>query len=107
VPAELLLRLAEASESTVLIDHHPAKTITGSSDPAALLPTHPDLKIVLDDSRSACLAVWNFFNKNQPVPWALDYVDDRDRWLFHLPESRAINAAMWLFANDHRNRQPF
>jgi hypothetical protein len=50
-------------------------------------------------SRAGCQITWDYFFQYVPRPWFLDYVADRDLWTWALPNSKAINAA--IYDNDY------
>ena len=63
-------------------------------------PTTP-CEIVLNDSKSGALLAWEHFNETKP-PLFIKLIDDRDRWQFKLPQSKAFHTAMsmrkpWTF----------
>lgn len=37
---------------------------------------------------------WEYFFPEQPASWLVDYTEDRDLWLWKLPESKEINIAL-------------
>jgi len=52
---------------------------------------------VFDEKRSGATIAWSYFFPNVPVPLLLKYIEDGDRYVFLLPESRALLA--YVYAN--------
>ena len=49
--------------------------------------------------RSGAVLAWEWAH-TQPVPWLLQYVQDKDLWHWQLPHSREISAALASYAFD-------
>jgi oligoribonuclease NrnB/cAMP/cGMP phosphodiesterase (DHH superfamily) len=109
MPAEYIYKLAEVALQTVLLDHHQTAfeyfskeaQLSGFGDnPSSFMWDYITqngrrLFIKLDNKKSgAKLAMdyfalsTNTFNNN----FIVDRIDDRDRWVFQYPESRALHA---------------
>lgn len=82
LPRDELLQLEKHVNSLVVIDHH--KT---AQDELGDLPF-----AIYDMERSGAGLTWDTFHPNEPRPWLVDYVEDRDLWRFELPSSKIINA---------------
>lgn len=52
-------------------------------------------RAIFDVQRSGAQISWDFFHKDQPRPALVDYVADRDLWLFELPWSREVSAYVY------------
>jgi oligoribonuclease NrnB/cAMP/cGMP phosphodiesterase (DHH superfamily) len=76
-------RLAEASASLVILDHH-----RSAASELAGLPY-----CVFDMNRSGAVMAWQYLHE-VPVPSLLRYVQDRDLWSNELPESEEVSAAL-------------
>jgi len=50
--------------------------------------------IVLDDNFSGAYLTWEYFHPGTEVPMLIRHIDDRDRWVFALPGSKEIHAAL-------------
>lgn len=74
---------AEASE-VIWIDHHRSHLSTHE----ALGWGHFDLE------HSGASLTWQVLFPDQPPPPVIEYVRDKDLWLWQLPDSRAINAGL-------------
>ena len=52
----------------------------------------PDnLHVVLDITNSGCQIPWDYFFPDSQRPWFIDYVGDRDLWVWKKPNSKEIN----------------
>lgn len=110
--------IMKEARSLLILDHHK----TAKEDLAGLgyVPAHyadfmptdnsdARLGVIFDMDRSGAQIAWDFFHPDKPRPMLVDYVGDRDLWLFKLPLSRDVNAFVfaweYTFANwDHLNR---
>jgi oligoribonuclease NrnB/cAMP/cGMP phosphodiesterase (DHH superfamily) len=80
---EDILALADRTASLQILDHH----ITAQSALADLPFAYFDM------DRSGAVLAWEWAHR-QPIPWLLQYVQDKDLWHWHLPHSREISAAL-------------
>jgi len=79
---DLMDDIVKAAASVTVLDHH-----LGVKDVVESMPEH-----IFDDKRSGATIAWSYFSPNVPVPSFLKYVEDGDRYVFKLPDSRAILA---------------
>ncbi len=86
---EAILALAERTASLQILDHH----ITAQSGLADLPYAYFDME------RSGAVLAWEWAH-SQPVPWLLQYVQDKDLWNWELPDSREISAALASYPFD-------
>jgi len=86
---EDILALAARTASLQILDHH----ITAQSALADLPFAYFDM------DRSGAVLAWEWAH-TQPVPWLLQYVQDKDLWHWQLPYSREISAALASYAFD-------
>ncbi len=56
--------------------------------------TAPGLTININLNRSGAVLAWNFFQAPVNCPAMLNYIDDRDRWVWLLPFSEEISEAL-------------
>ena len=84
-----ILALAARTASLQILDHH----ITAQSALADLPFAYFDM------DRSGAVLAWEWAH-TQPVPWLLQYVQDKDLWHWQLPHSREISAALASYAFD-------
>ena len=80
---EDIVALADCAASLQILDHH----ITAESALADLPYAYFDM------NRSGAVLAWEWAH-SQPVPWLLQYVQDKDLWHWRLPHSREISAAL-------------
>jgi oligoribonuclease NrnB/cAMP/cGMP phosphodiesterase (DHH superfamily) len=107
VKPDVMDRLMEDAERVFWLDHHKTafedyglsieKTYRGT-----LLPERYDGKLVgdLDNGRSGAMIAWDIaYNPaNQPrinPPAIIEHVDDRDRWVWALPDTRDVMAGFF------------
>ena len=84
-----ILALADCTASLQILDHH----ITAESALADLPYAYFDM------DRSGAVLAWEWAHV-QPVPWLLQYVQDKDLWRWQLPHSREISAALASYPFD-------
>jgi len=78
-----LERLAAETQALLILDHH----ITAEKALTNLPYAYFDLK------KSGAVLAWEWAH-DHPVPWLLEYIQDKDLWTWTLPSSREINAAI-------------
>ncbi len=88
-PREVLDRLAAEAKSLLILDHH----ITAEQSLAGLPYAH------FDQTRSGAVLAWEWAHE-QPAPWLLRYIQDKDLWQWALPHSREISAALAAYPFD-------
>ena len=81
-PKEIMDDLVLRAASVTVLDHH-----LGSKSVVESMPKH-----IFDDQRSGATIAWSYFHPDIPVPLLLNYVEDGDRYVFLLPDSRAVLA---------------
>jgi oligoribonuclease NrnB/cAMP/cGMP phosphodiesterase (DHH superfamily) len=52
------------------------------------------VSVNFDMNRSGAVIAWEWFHPDKPIPLLLQYIQDRDLWLFNLPQSEEYHA--WL-----------
>ena len=82
-PRETLEAMARETAGLQVLDHHitAEKALTG-------LPF-----AYFDQKKSGAVLAWEWAHP-EPVPWLLQYIQDKDLWHWALPASREINAAL-------------
>jgi uncharacterized protein len=78
-----LEQLASETQALLVLDHH----ITAEKALADLPYAYFDMK------KSGAVLAWEWAH-DHPLPWLLDYIQDKDLWTWALPSSREINAAV-------------
>lgn len=89
-PLEEMRRIEREAREVVWIDHHRTHQFTQEQ----LGWGHFDIE---ESGASLC---WKVLFPNQPMPEVLAYIRDRDLWLWELPDSRAINMALYHSSSD-------
>ena len=82
-PRATLEAMAGEAASLLVLDHH----ITAQKALAGLPFAH------FEEKKCGAVMAWEWAHE-QPVPWLLQYVQDKDLWHWALPSSREINAAL-------------
>lgn len=91
-----LAALAAQAESLVVLDHHQ----TAEAD-LGWLSEQPNVTVRFNKEKSGGRLAWEFFNPpHNPVPWLVEYTEDRDLWRHALPDSQEINAALRSYPLD-------
>lgn len=98
-PSNAALRqLAEHAAQVVVLDHHVSALERYRSEPdldAALAARGH--RIHFDLERSGAVLAWEHFHPGRPLPTLLAYVQDQDLWRWALPDSEAVNAAIYSY----------
>ncbi len=88
-PPEVMQVICDEAKFVTMIDHH-ASNIKALQD-----FKHKRLLAILDDSRSGAYLTAQYFWPDKEPSEMVKMVDDRDRWQFHLPDTRAFNAGLF------------
>ncbi len=88
-PREVIERLAGSTAGFHILDHH----VTAQAALAGLPYAHFDM------TKSGAVLAWEWAHA-EPVPWLLQYIQDKDLWEWRLPMSREINAALASYPFD-------
>lgn len=86
---EVIEQLAQSAASLLILDHH----VTAQAALAGLPYAYFDVK------KSGAVLAWEWAHA-EPVPWLLQYVQDKDLWQWRLPDSREMNAALASYPFD-------
>lgn len=86
---EVIEQLAQSAASLLILDHH----VTAQAALAGLPYAYFDVK------KSGAVLAWEWAHA-EPVPWLLQYVQDKDLWEWRLPHSREMNAALASYPFD-------
>ena len=90
-PRPTLEAVADQSASLLVLDHH----ITAEKALAGLPYAQ------FDQTRSGAVMAWEWAHE-EPVPWLLKYIQDKDLWQWKLPASREISAALASYPFDFK-----
>lgn len=85
---DYLFEISKTANNVVVLDHH--KTAIDAFE--LNKQKCPDnLHVVLDITKSGCQITWDYFFPDSQRPWFIDYVGDRDLWVWKKPNSKEIN----------------
>lgn len=89
-PRDVMLALIDGAKSVLIIDHHKTAEEDLRDLPAKALT-------VFDMRKSGAMLTWNHLFPGEMAPLLFDHIQDRDLWLFHLPMTREITAAVFSY----------
>ena len=89
-PRDVLLELNQRMESLWVLDHHK----TAAQDLAGLDFTTFDMQ------KSGAMLAWSYWFPDKPAPQLVEYIQDKDLWLFGLPNSSEVAAALRSYPRD-------
>lgn len=90
---QVLLDMAATANSITIIDHHK----TAAED----LQDLPDnVTAYFDMDHSGAMLTWHCYFPGDPPPPLLQHIEDCDLWRFHLPDTRAVSAALFSYPYD-------
>jgi oligoribonuclease NrnB/cAMP/cGMP phosphodiesterase (DHH superfamily) len=58
--------------------------------------------VLLDNNKSGAMLAWEYFHPGTTVPHLIQYIDDRDRWVFKHDESRPLHAGLRVYPQKFR-----
>lgn len=91
-PREVLIGLGEKMESLRVLDHHK----TAAQDLIGLDFT------TFDMDKSGAMLAWDHWFPSEPAPLLVQYIQDKDLWLFKLHRSREVSAALRSYPKDFK-----
>ncbi len=83
--AERLEQMREQAESVTLLDHH--KT---AQDQLRCLSCGPKFTLLFDLKKSGARLAWEHFHPDQPLPYLIARIEDRDLWNWQFDDSREL-----------------
>lgn len=100
----VLEEMSQHAQSIVVLDHHKTAKedleAVGRDPFTGYLSGGKTLLCIFDMNKSGGRLAWEYFAvpqsslANCPVPWLVEYTEDRDLWRHALPNSREINASL-------------
>jgi oligoribonuclease NrnB/cAMP/cGMP phosphodiesterase (DHH superfamily) len=119
-PPEVLLPLIENGQTVTVLDHHigaasawealmvargaerveDAEGALLSLEGTMRTPAGGRLHLHFDMNRSGATMAWDFLHPNVARPALLGHIEDRDLWRFKLPNTEAIQAAVFSYPYD-------
>lgn len=91
-PAAIMHKLLAANKKVVILDHH-----VSQRDIVGISTEH-----VYDNSRSGSVIAWQYFFPGEPIPRLLKHIQDVDLWLFKLPHTKDLMAALDCYIFDFK-----
>lgn len=110
-PREVMHGIIEQSKMATVLDHH--KTAKAALDGLDSEYPADKLHITFDMAKSGGRLAWEYLYSRKafpesfmkhldpafaPAPWLVDLTEDRDLWLWKMPNSKALNA--WLASSE-------
>ncbi len=89
-PRQTILALKEQVEDLIVLDHHVTALDELNGLPFA----------VFDMDKSGARMAWEFWHPNSPLPDLLAYIEDKDLWLWNLPQSKEVTIALHSYPMD-------
>ena len=86
---DVIEQLAASTADLFILDHH----VTAQAALAGLPYAHFDM------TKSGAVLAWEWAHP-EPVPWLLQYIQDKDLWAWQLPGSREISAGLASYPFD-------
>jgi oligoribonuclease NrnB/cAMP/cGMP phosphodiesterase (DHH superfamily) len=90
--ADNMRRICEKARYVELLDHH----ITALQKLVGFEAENFDMSSCRTE-RSGCGIVWEWMQRNEPMPPLLSHVEDRDLWLFKLPDTKQVMAGFFSY----------
>ena len=87
-PRAILEEMAKTAKKITILDHHESaqKELEGE------LPSN--VEAIFDMDRSGAQIAWDYVYPDQPRPWFIDVIADRDLWVWNIPNSKEIGKAL-------------
>ena len=91
-PLEVARRVASEARTLTILDHHrSAKPVISAIEGWAT-----SSRVVYTETLSGAQIAWDWAHAGAARPAVVDYVGDRDLYTFRLPNSRAVNKAIFI-----------
>lgn len=99
-PPEALAQLTRLAAQVVVLDHHvTARDRFAEAGGLASEHSRRGHRIHFDLDHSGSVLAWQHFHA-APPPTLLRYVEDQDLWIWALPDSEAVNAAIGSYPRE-------
>lgn len=96
---DVMHEISRRAHSLVLLDHH-VTAMRALEDGEWIARDGANHVVKFDMNRSGAGLAWDYFFADQPRPWLVDYVEDRDLWRHKHPHSHAVNAYIGVLQFD-------
>jgi oligoribonuclease NrnB/cAMP/cGMP phosphodiesterase (DHH superfamily) len=84
----VILEMASKAKTITILDHH-------ASAEKDLVDLPQNVFVHFDMSKSGAHLAWEHFHASEPVPFLIEFVEDRDLWKFKYPETKTISSALF------------
>jgi uncharacterized protein len=103
---EVMDDILREAKRVVWLDHHKtAFEMWCGPDQTALYKfadSDTGSHIILDNNKSGAYLAWEYFHPGTEVPALIQRIDDRDRWVFQYPNSKALHAGLRAVGQDFK-----
>lgn len=90
---ESIKEMCEISEYIFILDHHD----TAQRELEGLEEELPNFSCIFDMLRSGVQITWDWCYPNEPRPWFVEVIADRDLWKWTYPNSKEIGKALYHY----------
>ena len=99
-PSYDMLSMMYDAKIITILDHHKTtfemyKENYNNNNANKFVSIHDNIIFNIDMGRAGCQLSWDYFYPGTKRPWFIDYIADRDLWQWNMPNSKAINTAMY------------
>ena len=95
-PREVMDRLFTAAKRVVWLDHHKsAFEMWEVKEGQRVWAETEGRHVKLHMDKSGAMLAWEYFHPGTEVPMLIRHIDDYDRWIFALEDTKAFNKALW------------
>ena len=88
-PRKKIMEMSNKANQLTILDHHKS-----AKEDLQDLDLGEKGDVVFDMSRCGAQIAWDHLFPNDPRPWIIDYVGDRDLWQFKLSFSKEVNSCL-------------
>jgi hypothetical protein len=95
-PMTVAVAVADAARTLTILDHHRSGKVVAEDLAVHASDRGLPYTSIYTESLSGAQIAWDWAHEGTPRPEVIDYVGDRDLWAFLLPDSRAVNKALYI-----------
>lgn len=95
-PLDVMQQIATSCVSLTWLDHHKTAEVIATEfvSWAKEQGLYEKCTVIFDQQRSGAGLAWDFYTSNQPRPWMIDLIEDRDLWKFSRVETKPFSLAL-------------
>lgn len=98
-PDYFIRGLYESAEKLVWLDHHKDSFVSWlGEDSDWYEESGSGLHVLLDKAKSGAILSWEYFHPGKDLPQVFRHIDDYDRWVFRLENTKEFIAALQSYA---------